>query len=231
LADRMTQRPRQDINAGLPAEKDELGRFVTAYNPETAILIVERLAMGETLTEICAEPGMPARSTFNRWVVKYPELARAYNAARIISAQSLEDEALVLARRAANGKNMNGTEIRGLEVAMNQFRWSAVRRDPEKFAEKQAINVKVPVQINTILDLGESGGGAATAEHPNIYSLHATVSVEAPEDPDRPVVAQKSPRGKTILVPRVQPDTLALAKPRPRKKNPAPESDSDDNSV
>lgn len=221
MADRMIDRPRQDINAGLPQEKDELGRFVTAYSPDIALLIVERIAMGELLKDICEDPGMPSRSTFHRWVVKTPELARAYNAAVQLSATSFEEDAIINARLLADKKqrkDMTGTDVRALDVAMNQFRWSAQRRDPAKYGDKAAINVRVPVQINTMLDLGDNSGGSATAEHPNIYSLHATVTVEAPDNPDTPIMPPLGPTGKRILTPRGDTSTLKLAQKRPARR-------------
>jgi len=158
-----------------------VAKFLTTYQPEVALAIVERIAEGETLSAICAPgSGLPARSTFRRWVVRYPELSRAYSAARELSAHSLEEEALDTARQLkdpAGRKKLTPTEVRALDVAMNQLRWSAARRNPRVYSERGAIQVTVPIQINTNLDLG---GGPSVQD---VYELRANVSI--PQEPEQ----------------------------------------------
>lgn len=202
--------PQQDREAGLSKLKDEAGRWVTLYDPKVALEIVERIAEGELLMEICAPgTGMPHRGTFHRWVVAQPELARAYNAARELSAMSLEERALALANELEHGEQ-NHVKTRALDVAMQQYRWSAARRDPAKFGDKVAAHVRVPIQINTTLNLGEDVAGDSTPEHPNVYTIEAELVEERPitqEDEDRPLVP-KPPDGKVAT----------QFKPGPRKK-------------
>lgn len=174
----------QDKAAQLPQEKVG-GRYVTAYNPHVAMRIVERIAEGELLKDICAEgQGMPHRGTFHRWVVNNAELARAYGAARELSAQAMEEEAIDMARaiRKNPGTSVN---VRAYEVAMNQLRWSAQRRDPSKYGDKAQVSVRVPVQINTQLNLGTDVGGGSTLDHPNIYQITASVNVPVQAAVDR----------------------------------------------
>lgn len=190
----------QDKKAGLPV-RQENGRYVTPYDPDIALKIVELIADGQLLKEICKpEKGMPHRSTFHRWVIANPPLAKAYNAAIALSASTLEEDALAAAREIKADPG-NGTKVRAFEVAMAQFRWSASRRDPAKFGERQVANIRVPIQINTTLDLGDSGAGG-TLEHPNIYGLTAQVKAEVPDNPDEPLIPPRSRKGKLILTPR-----------------------------
>ena len=202
----------KDKAAGVPVVKDrETGRFVAIYEPKVAMQILERLADGQLLKEICALPGMPHKDTFRRWVVNNPELGRAYEAAIRLSAVSLEEDALQAAREVkAKSRKMSGTDVRAYEVAMNQFRWSAARRDPAKFGERAPQNITVPIQINTSLDLG------AKTEQENIYTI--TAKVPSKEDPrlleDRQLVPDpkpfdpRAPR-KSVLTPRIKDDHQA----------------------
>lgn len=146
-------RPAQDKKAGLPATRIG-GRYVTSYDPEIALEIVEQIAQGHTIREIC-KPGtkFPHPVTFKRWVINNPDLARAYKAARLLSAEAFEEEALDLARE-IRLKQQDGTQVRAYEVAMAQLRWSAERRDPEQYANRGQVNVRVPIQITTTLDMG-----------------------------------------------------------------------------
>lgn len=166
----VSERPKQDKIAGLPAERIQ-GRYVTKYDPAMALEVLEKIAAGETLSKICT-PGSkyPHPTTFKRWVVNHPELAKAYEAARIMSGVALEEEALDMARE-IKAKQRDGTQVRAFEVAMQQLRWSAERRDPEKFANRGAVNIRIPIQINTTLDLGSQGGSEIDGK--SIYTISA----------------------------------------------------------
>lgn len=157
---------------------------VTIYTPERALDIVEHVASGGLLKEVCTgKDGFPVPSTFNRWCAQYPDLHKAYLAARELSALSLEEEALGLARKLKAGSaDITGVKVRAFEVAMAQFRWSAVRRDPKRYGQSAEKSSAVNIQINTTLDLGDGGGPGLEGQA--IYSVTAHVPVAAPEEPD-----------------------------------------------
>ena len=48
------------------------------FSPAVGNLVCERIAAGETLNKIASEPGMPSRSTINRWCTDRPEFKRQY---------------------------------------------------------------------------------------------------------------------------------------------------------
>lgn len=179
----MIDNPRQDHDNKLP-RVDVGGRFLSAYSPEIALQIIERLAEGETLTAICrGQPGMPHPKTFRRWMVNNPDLAKAYQVAIQVSATSLEEEALEAARSIA-AKHKDGTHVRATEVKLQQLRWSAERRDPNKYGNKSQVSVKVPIQIITPLDLG----GPSTDQIQDIYTIEA----KALKSPDEAAQEAKS---------------------------------------
>lgn len=174
---RVPDRPKQDKEAGLPKERVG-GRFVTTYDPEIALRILEKVAEGHTINKICAAgSGFPHPVTFKRWILNNPELARAYDVAYRLSAGSLEEEALEQAR-AIRLHHKDGTEVRATEVLLSQLRWSASRRDPAKFGDKAPISVRVPINIHTTLDLGEVADDKVDGK--SIYKVSAmrTDSVE-----------------------------------------------------
>lgn len=179
------------------------GRFVSQYDPNTALIIVERIANGETLTDICrTSPHMPQPATFRRWAANNPDLAQALIAAIIISASSLEEEALNTARAIALLPK-DGVHVQAAKVKLEQLRWSAERRDPTKFGVRSQINVKVPIQINTTMDLGQEKGNVAEG---GIYTIEATQAASI-EDASkggsgRPlVIEERVSGGKRVLVP------------------------------
>jgi hypothetical protein len=181
------------------------GRYVTQYVPEVALEIVERIARGETINKICEKgSGYPHPVTFKRWVVNNPELARAIDAARKLSAQSLEEEALDAARE-IKAAQRDGTHVRAVEVLLAQLRWSAERRDPAQFGTKAPVSIRVPIQINTTLDMGVVKGDV---EGKDIYTISAKM-LESPETAikdaaqergnDKPIVKGAKPWQKTPL--------------------------------
>lgn len=163
---------------------------VSTYNPELALAIVERIAQGETLNAICAKgTGLPHPSTFRRWVGLYPELSKAYSGAREVSAHSLEEEALDIARElnGPNRKKLTPTEIRALDVALDQLRWSAVRRNPKAYSERGAMHITVPIQINTSLDLA---GPKVT----DVYTISANVEIPPTPEEEAANARRKGPK-------------------------------------
>src|SRR5690606_40975882 len=66
--------------------------------------------------------------------------------------------------------------------------------NPQVFSDKAQVNVTVPIQINTTLDMGDTGA-QGTAQFPNIYEMRATVGVEV-DTPNGQVVPRKAKRGE-----------------------------------
>ncbi len=186
----MTQK-RKDMVRG--DRQEQFGsRSIVKYAPELALKICEQVAKGETLFEICKEVGMPHRASFHRWVMLYKDVAVSYQAARELSAQSLEDEALGLARTLSGKNDFTTVKVRAIDIALQQLRWSATRRDPSKYGQKAKETITVPIQIITTLDLGGDN-----RESQGIYTITAKV-VE--------------PDGKDVLTPPENPERLIIPK-------------------
>jgi len=184
-------------------------------------LVCEAVCYGASLEEACQRPGFPSREVFLGWLMRDPTVAMIYQKAREVSAYSLEDEALALLRERVKTPK-SALDLRAAEALVQQIRWAASKRNPQVFSEKSAVNVTVPIQINTTLDLGTSPG-QGTAEFPNIYALEAQVTqeVETPRDPDTPVLeggelkrfrAPKAPKKRKRELKALPPDEYAEKK-------------------
>ncbi len=206
-------RLRQDQDLHLPEMSVGNSRIVK-YNEELALSICERIAKGETLKHICLDTHMPSTTTVQRWVINYPKFGDAYNAARELSAYALEDDALDAARLIRTQHDSNSAKVRAFDIAIQQFRWSAARRNPRVYSERSAVLITVPIQINTSLNLEADGKvDPTTSNDPNaIYTIEATVNKEVPNDaePDqnpfvqpggtkhRKAAAPKTPRKRGV---------------------------------
>ena len=171
-------------------------REVTRYSPENMLLICEEVAKGRTLKDICAEDQFPHPATVRRWVLNFPEAAAMMTAAREISAFELEERAVTLADRLVKEK-FDRDQIRSFEVAMNQYRWSAGKRNPRVFSDKLPPNFSVGVQITTPLDLG---GGGTFKQIDGVYTIET--SVPSGEEDARPPSTQRivdNAEGKPVL--------------------------------
>lgn len=185
--------PLKRLDNHLPQVQVGAGRMAR-YQPDLGLAICEAVAHGQTLKAISKDVGV-GRTTINRWIMVYPEFGDAYRRARELSAFALEDEALDLARFiVVTPKDSAG--VRAVDVAINQFRWSASRRNPSIFSERAGISVTVPIQINTNLDMGEGKpkpGPGGNADPDAVYTIEAQVIQEPAHD--TPSIDRPSPKG------------------------------------
>lgn len=199
----MADRPQQDRDLNLPTVTVK-GRTYTKYDPNIALDIVERIAEGELLRDICdrnANPRTVARSTFLRWVSTVPELAKAYAAAQRISALSFEEEALHSAKAV---RDAPGTpqRVSAMNTYISQLRWSAARRDPTKYSDKGQLNVVVPVNIQTSLDLGT--GVERGVEIPDMYDVKISAEDAQFTEIEQEVVSKEQLKDVVLTGPPVE---------------------------
>ena len=71
-----------------------------AYSRRLADEICARLADGQSLRAICADPAMPHRATVLRWLHANPEFRNLYTLAREAAADALAEEIVAIADRA-----------------------------------------------------------------------------------------------------------------------------------
>ena len=64
------------------------------FSPAVGNLVCERIAAGATLNQIASEPGMPSRSTIDRWRTDRPEFKRQYDIAVQLRAAGLLEETI-----------------------------------------------------------------------------------------------------------------------------------------
>lgn len=164
---------------------------------------------GFTWPQIAAQGGYNWRQ-FSWKMSEYPDLAKAYAEARRSSAHSFEDKALGLAEDLTGPNEFSGTQVQAHKAAMEQYRWSASRRNPSEYAEAGAksVSLVVPIQINSSLDLAESGERSA-APAASIWEVRTEVleaHESAPQSGSEEVEVETVPEeAETALVPAPDP--------------------------
>jgi hypothetical protein len=162
------------------------GNALSKEKLAVVLAICERVASGERITDVLGKgrpTGWPSWQAFGKWQAEYPAIRDAYRTARELSAQTLEDKALKVAEGLiAEGAEYTGVFVQGAGKAMEQFRWSAERRDPGGFGTKATAQTIVPIQINTTLDLGQPGGGSFK-DAGNPFSFTIDIPDAKPQEP------------------------------------------------
>jgi len=151
------------------------------YTPEVALKICELVAAGETILDIGERDDMPSRQTIHRWLSVYPKFFDAMERAKEVSAWSFEEEALGMARKLKDANDFTGTKVQAYNIAMQQLRWSASRRDKARYGQQAtAGDTIVPIQINTTLNLGQEGQPAPSDIAQSVYTVEVEVQARNP---------------------------------------------------
>lgn len=173
--------------AGYDLIKTGANTHLSREKLEHVVDILEQIAAGKTLKQLDRE-GVVDMRNFYKIIVEYPDVAKAFAIAREMSGYSLEDKALGEAERLIAPNDFNGTKVKAIQVAMEQWRWSAARRNKKEFGETSGASVVVPIQINTTLDIGQPGAKASAVQD-NVYEFAAKfeeAEVEPLDKPDEP---------------------------------------------
>lgn len=121
----------------------------TDFAQETADIICERIANGESLRGICEEEGMPDKATVFRWLNKHESFRDQYARAREAQADAVFDDILTIAddgrndwmeRKNADGENIgwmeNGEALRRSQLRIDARKWMAGKLKPKKYGDK-----------------------------------------------------------------------------------------------
>jgi len=117
------------------------------YSAGMAERICERIALGDPLQVICVGEGMPTIKQVQAWVVKYAKFREMYDQARILQADYLADEALVIVAE----MRRTPTKAPALKAAADLLAKQAEWRSPRKYGPKMDLTVteraKTPDEI------------------------------------------------------------------------------------
>lgn len=90
-------------------KKSRVGR-PSKKTPAVVAAVCERLAAGETLSAICRDPGMPARSVVNRWIATDEAVSGQVAKARQAGFDAIAEEALRIADTPHMGETVEEDE-------------------------------------------------------------------------------------------------------------------------
>lgn len=156
---------------------DPKRRKPAKFSERTALRLLDGLAAGKTLVELCRQKGMPHPASVSRWLREHPDFAEAVKEARRVGAGAQADQLVAMTRelvdRARDGELQPG-EVAAVREHSNTLRWFLSRWAPDQFGEKPAPQTQVV--INTTL--GAEGSGPA---HGGPYAITVEPADEMPE--------------------------------------------------
>ena len=165
----------------LTDEAQSTGR-PSLFTKETADIICERIANGESLRAICDDDDMPDKATVFRWLKAEPDFCDQYARAREAQADAIFDDILSIADDGRNdwmekvngdgenvGWTVNGEAMRRSQLRIEARKWMAGKLKPKKYGDKLDLNVsgsletvseeQLDARISQLL--GKAGAGAS----------------------------------------------------------------------
>ena len=116
---------------------DRLRRITRApvrYSEELAEEILDRIARGESLKQICSEPGMPAPSAVVQWCDRNLEFAERYGRARERCAEHWASEIIDIADSVRSGATSE--EINAAKLAVDSRKWIVAKLLPRRYGDR-----------------------------------------------------------------------------------------------
>lgn len=114
------------------------------YTQEIVDAILEKIADGKFLTEICGDPAMPSCSTVFKWRLDHPEFSEAYAHAREAAADKLVIETVAIADDGANdtyvdeeGQQRTDYDvIQRSKLRVETRKWLLARMAPKTYGDR-----------------------------------------------------------------------------------------------
>jgi hypothetical protein len=109
------------------------------YSQELSEKFCKRLAMGEAVLQICADPDMPSRETIYNWLKSNPEFLDSYTQARSQQADAYAEQIVIEAF------NSHDAQIGRLRV--DALKWAAAKIAPKKYGDKIEVETSQPLTL------------------------------------------------------------------------------------
>jgi hypothetical protein len=98
------------------------------FTEEVAETLLDRLASGESLVKICADPKLPSVRTVLRWAGENEAFGTEYARAREAQAEFMDDLIVETAKKA-------GEDPQGARVKVDAYKWRAAKLAPKKYGD------------------------------------------------------------------------------------------------
>lgn len=135
---------------------------------ELFLAVCDRLVEGEPLVLICADTSMPSRPQLMRYLYQNEKARETYYSARDMMAESLVEEANLIASDDSNdfshderGKRISHNDVvQRARLKIDQLKWAATKMSPKRYGDKNTTeiqgNASMPVVLQVITGVPRS---------------------------------------------------------------------------
>ncbi len=120
----------------------------TDYTLGLSDLICARLAEGNSLRKVCKAEDMPSTTSVYSWFRLYPEFLEQYTRAKEESGDADQDRIDEIAEGVLDGD----IEPNVAKVAADLIKWSASKKKPKKYGDRQQIDQVVRHKFGDLTD-------------------------------------------------------------------------------
>lgn len=142
----------------------------SAYTPELAAEICERLAAGESLRAICRDDHMPSDFAVRNWAINDVDgFSSRYTGARDLGLDVMADELLDIANTPVEGvrreesddgvKEVREDMLGHRKLQVDARKWYLSKLAPKKYGDRQAIELSGSVDIATTIAAARKRSG------------------------------------------------------------------------
>ncbi|MGE4471072.1 MAG: hypothetical protein AB7D47_13140 [Desulfovibrio sp.] len=103
------------------------------YTPQLGRDLCARIADGESLAQVCADPAMPCRATVYRWLEKKEKFRTMFSQACGLREDKIFDEILEKADSA------DASNAHAVRVMVDARKWVLGRMNPTKYGDRQQV--------------------------------------------------------------------------------------------
>lgn len=129
------------------------------YSSYVVDLLCEKITEGESLTDICKQPGFPNYATLCRWKKQVPDIQKQIDQARADRAEMMRDQAWQIA------KDSKESNVDSSKLKVQTAQWLAQTDNKEKFGNAKAqVELNQPLQIIVNTGIVREVKDASTAQ-------------------------------------------------------------------
>lgn len=102
------------------------------WSPETKARVLERIAAGESVRQICSGPDMPSRETVRLWLLSEPDFLAIHARARELQAEVQAERMEEVEERVLAGE----IDPNAARVVLGSMQWRTERMAPKRWGSK-----------------------------------------------------------------------------------------------
>lgn len=131
------------------------------WSPETKARVLERIAAGESVRQICRDEGMPSWTAIARWLKEDASFREQYVRAKEDGAEAMADDILEIADNASNdwmerndkdnpGWVFNGEAARRSQIRIDARKWLLAKTQPKKYGDRLDVDANVTCKVDLL---------------------------------------------------------------------------------